>query len=450
MKRSSLGGHAVRILCGLAGLAILARGPAAAQQSELRIGQDLPVGVTPQGKLMIEPHLAAHPSDPNRLLAVGIAAKPDFSEVFCLVFVSSDGGQTWTQQRLDGAGCGDPWVSLVENRAVITALGTHPALPHQADQLLAFVSMDGGSAWPFIPQSLGSGHDGPRTLASADGTVYVTSGELWTDSMGRRRAGLFVGRALHATPHVEVQTRRYAPSNLNQNMEGAAVLSDGVLLVTYQDFQRPVGGTERAFRGRAGALETRRVWAIASPNGGRSLPEPTLVTEDCWARPTFLAVDATDGPYKDRLYHVCPGEDLKSILVASSSDGGWEWTDATPVEKPAEAFGSRNFPVISVNNEGVVMVAWMDRRDDASGGCYAPYVSASMDGGSTFTSAVRVASSVSCPDPARTGQAGSRFRVGGDYFGLAAAADSRFHVLWPDAREGVFTLRTATVAVEAR
>ena len=432
-----------------AALALMVGGPATAQEPEVRVGRDVSVGATPEGKLMIEPHLAAHPIDPNRLLAVGMTTEPDYSEEYCMIFASFDGGQSWTQQRPRGGGCGDPWLSLTEEGAVLTALGTHPDLPDNGNQLLAYFSSDGGTSWPSVPQSLGRGHDGPRSLPVGNSTVYVTSGNGWTDADGRRHWGLFLGRTSGPVPYVAIQAARHSPSNLNQNMEGIAMLSNGVLILTYQDFQRPVGGVERAFRGRAGALENRRVWAIASPDEGRTLPPPMLVTESCYARPTFLAVDATEGPYQDRLYHVCPGEELKTILVTSSSDQGWEWTDATPIEGPADTFGSKNFPVIAVNNEGVVAVAWMDRREDPSGDCYAPYLAASTDGGATFSRPVRVATAMSCPDASRTGQAGTRFRTGGDYFGLVGAVDGRFHVLWPDARDGIFRLRTTTVSVGA-
>ncbi len=436
------------LVCGAAAVVLNVSGHLEAQVPRISVGRDIPVGSTPEGKLMIEPHLAAHPSDPNRLLAVGLTTEPDYSEEYCLVFASSDGGQSWTQERPEGSGCGDPWLTLTEDGAFLTALGTHPDLADDRGQLLAYFSPDGGLSWSSVPQSLGRGHDGPRSVGRRDGAVYVSSGEGWTDTDGRRRWGLFLGRTSAASPFIQTRLTRYSPSNLNQNMEGIAFLSDGDLILTYQDFQRPVGGNERSFRGRAGALESRRVWASISTDGGRTLQPPMLVTESCYARPTFLAVDATDGPYRDRLYHVCPGDELKTVLVASSSDQGWEWTEATPIEGPADAFGSRNFPVIAVNNEGIVAVAWMDRRDDPSGNCYAPYIAASTNGGETFSRPTRVASAVSCPDAARTGQAGSRFRTGGDYFGLAAGADGRFHVLWPDARQGIFELRAATVSVD--
>ena len=40
-----------------------------------------------------------------------------------------------------------------------------------------------------------------------------------------------------------------------------------------------------------------------------------------------------------------------------------------------------------------------------------------------------------------------RWSWGGDYFGLTAAADGRFHVLWPHARSGKFELMPAAISV---
>lgn len=409
-----------------------------------QVGKDTSVGEPPEGKFLVEPHLAAHPIDPGRLLAVGWAMEPDYSEAHCLTFTSSDGGETWTRRKLEVEGCADPWVTLTPHRALLTTIGKHPALQDDARQLLAFFSADDGSSWSLVPQSLGRYHDGPRSLAAGEDTLYVTAGENWRDLSGHLRFGVFVGRARPGTPHVETRNR-VLPSNLNQVADGAAILSDGALIVTYDDYQRPVGGPERAFRSRDGALEARRAWAMISTDEGATFSPPMLVTESCYGRPTFLAVDTTDGPSRDRLYHVCGGDDYKSILLASSGSRGEEWTDASPIETPAEQVGSRREPQVAVNREGIVAVAWMDRRDDPSGDCYAPYFAASADGGATFSRPVRVASEVSCPDPARTGRAGGRFPTGGDYFGLVAAADGRFHVLWPDARDGVFELRTASV-----
>lgn len=433
-----------------AGVAFAVASPDSAargQETTLHVSQDVTVGARPDGMLLIEPHLAAHPTDPNRLLAVAITTTPDYAEEYCLVFASSDAGATWNQQRPEGRGCGDPWLTLTGERAVLTALATHPDLPTESNQLLAYLSKDGGSSWPWTPQSLGTGHDGPRTIAASDGTIYVTSGKAARDrTTGYGLNAMFLGWLGSTRSWIDSRPE-IVPSNLNQGADGAAVLSDGTLVYTYSDFQRPVGGPERAFRGRAGAVERRRTWAMTSRDDGRTFSHPLLVTESCFGRPTFLAADASDGPYRDRMYHVCPGTDLKTILVMSSATAGWEWTDAMPIEEASTESRMRHYPVIAVNNEGTVAIAWMDQRDDGPSHCYAPYFTASRDGGETFSRPVRLASAVSCPDTSRTGRAGSRFPMGGDYFGLVGAADGRFHIVWPDARDGMFGLRTASVRV---
>ncbi len=423
---------------------------ASAQELEYDVEQDVLVAREADGRVLIEPHLATHPSDPDHLLAAGwvhLAGEPAQAEERCATFHSSDGGRNWERRDLGGAGCGDPWVSLTnEGTAVLTALGTHSSLPDPADHnLVAYFSRDGGETWRDIPQGLGGGHDGPRSLAAPDGTIYVLSHQGRRDAAGKLRFMAFVGRVRPGRGHVETMNR-VVPSNLNQGSDGLAVLSDGTLVIAYNDFQRPV--PEGGFRSRAGALEVTRTWVMTSSDQGNSFSIPLLVTEECWYRPTFLAADTSSGPFQDRLYKLCEGDEQRSILLAYSTDHGEVWSAATPLEPPASEDGSRSEPQVAVNGQGVVGVAWMDGRDDPSGRCYAPYFAASVDGGLTFGPAVRVATELSCPDASRAGEFPvRRWPRGGDYFGLAAGADGRFHVLWPDARGGAFEIWTTAVSV---
>lgn len=422
---------------------------APAQEVEYDVGEDILVADPGDGRVLLEPHLAAHPSDPGHLVAVAWdhpAGGPAPADEHCATFHSSDGGRGWERRELTSVGCGDPWVSVSSaGTAVLTALGTHASLADTTNNLVAFFSGDAGVTWHDVPQGLGRLHDSPRSVAAPDGTIYLTSGQGWRPGAGRPRFTVFVGRVRPGRLHVDVLPR-VVPSNLNLNADGLAVLSDGTLVVTYYDFQRPV--PEGGFRSRAGALEGRRAWAVVSPDRGLSFSIPLLVTEECWTRPTFLAADTSGGPFRDRIYFLCEGDRQRAVLLAHSEDGGELWSAATPIEPPASEDGSRTEPQVAVNGRGVVGVAWMDRRDDPSRECYAPYFAASLDGGATFGPAVRVATELSCPDPARAGEFPlRRWSTGGDYFGFAAGADGRFHLLWPDARDGAFGIRTAAVTV---
>lgn len=63
-----------------------------------------------------------------------------------------------------------------------------------------------------------------------------------------------------------------------------------------------------------------------------------------------------------------------------------------------------------------------------------------VNGGEPFIPEKRVSSRTSCPD-------GSRWGGGGAWWGLVADATARFRLLWSDAREGRFHLRTEIIDV---
>jgi hypothetical protein len=110
--------------------------------------------------------------------------------------------------------------------------------------------------------------------------------------------------------------------------------------------------------------------------------------------------------------------------------------------------------VAAVSAAGVLGVSWYDARHDpdASRGrnrCQELFFTASVDGGRTFLADVPVSRGRNCPATPRNGSAGARWRAGGDYHGLVAAPDGRFHLLWADSRSGVYQLRFASLRVDA-
>jgi len=429
---------------------------AVSQELEIKVGENIKVSKDTNGMLFMEPYLAIDPSDPNHLIAVSFTSPTsDESDKDgnCVVFSSSNAGQTWSRHDLTGSNCGDPWISITSTGlAFVTALGEHSDLKDPERQLLVYTSADKGETWSEIPQSIGLNHDGTRSLAAPDGTLYILSGQ-YLKVKENGRFGIYLGMAKPGEEKVETLPT-IIPSNLNQNSDGLALLSDGSLVITYYDFQRKAEG---GFRSRAGRLKTTRSWAMISGDGGQSFSEPLFITEDCWARPTFLSVDASGGPFNDRLYYVCEGDNQKEILLTYSDDRGEEWTIRS-IESSAGPNGFRTEPQIAVNNQGIIGIIWMDRRDDPSadsynlyqtpkGHCYALYFSASADGGESFSKPVRVSSDLSCPDYEHLGYSAVRWRTGGDYFGLVASQSGAFHLLWPDARSGSFELWTAKVSV---
>ncbi len=81
---------------------------------------------------------------------------------------------------------------------------------------------------------------------------------------------------------------------------------------------------------------------------------------------------------------------------------------------------------------------------------YRAWFAASSDGGETFSAPRTLSSAISRPNRtelAKINYLQTRSR-GGDYIGLAAGADSVFHAAWADARDGLFRIFHASVALQ--
>jgi hypothetical protein len=91
-------------------------------------------------------------------------------------------------------------------------------------------------------------------------------------------------------------------------------------------------------------------------------------------------------------------------------------------------------------------VSWLQHEtgEDKSH-CYRIYFAASINGGETFSPPHVVSDAVSCPENALNKETIGRWVRGGDYMGLAAAADGSFHPVWVDARDGAFQVYTARI-----
>ena len=431
------------LICLLFGLLT----PLLAQQAgpSIRVGESVLVSRGLESRPLTEPHLVAHPTDPNHLLGATIVSSATAAwsaDQYCAAFLSRDGGRTWTRHDFAVLECGDPWVGITaQGTAVFTVLARHRSLPDTNSQLLVFLSADGGRTWNQTPQSLGRGHDHQTVAADAEGRIYILSGQGWRDAANTLRWSVFVARARPGRSYFDA-VHRFVPSNLNINTEGLAVLSDSSVVLSFVDFQRNVDGFTRE-----GRLDRPRVWVMVSRDRGETFSIPLLVTESCGSGWSFLAADTSSGPHRNRLYHVCRNREGTAILLHHSADRGERWSNPIPVESPARDSATRSHPQVAVNREGVLGVVWIDGRDDSTRRCHAVYFTASLDGGQSFLPATRLSSELSCPDSTRNGQAFARWPKGGDYFGLAAAADGRFHAFWADARSSMFQIWTVPVTI---
>jgi hypothetical protein len=308
----------------------------------------------------------------------------------------------------------------------------------------------GGISWPEPPVSLGQGHDhetlavdltnGPRR-----GAVYVASQQDYKETVtGMRFPAIFVTHSQDEGKTFTATTRVF-PSGLGFTVFPPAVLSDGSVVVPFEDFGRPVpGGLEW--------LSTERAWVLRSSDGGEHFAPPFLISESCGRGFPSLTVDSSASEFRDRLYWLCHDYDWRKVFLHFSSDHGMTWSTPAQVNRSSGNSPLVRTPAMTVNKNGVLGVAWYDGREDSRGflgylRCQSMFFTSSSDGGKTFSPEVKVSTEKSCPDSVENGMVGKRFPAGGDYQGMVALADGDFVLLWSDSRSGVFQLRAAKIKI---
>jgi hypothetical protein len=196
---------------------------------------------------------------------------------------------------------------------------------------------------------------------------------------------------------------------------------------------------------------------VRSLDGGETLDQPVKIADVYYdsripqLSMSSLAVDQSSGPFSGRMYASWPGagpEPRTQVFVSYSSDRGKTWSKPRIVSDDAGVIpnGSNpnNFmPVLAVNKNGVVGISWYDRRDNPDDLGYWVRFSASLDGGASWLPSIRVSTHANVVNPA---EHDTRFN-GGDTAGLAADAKGVFHPLWIDNRTGVHQMWTTTVMV---
>lgn len=442
--------------CLLGGLTLCTAGGGPRPEAKILVGEAVAVSGDRAGVPHVEPALAAHPTDPDLLFGAAVTypdADPRRGLDSTVVdgFRSTDGGRSWSRVSLPACRI-DPWVRFGRGGTLwVSCLGTkdHPVAVYR--------SADGGRTWSGpvrVPDGGRRGADRPILSAGAGESVYVAFGQsssapgltglAYAPAVSRSADG---GRTFAGPAFVH-------HDNLVQQPFDAEILSSGTYVLFFMDYATP----------QETPLAHRRSWAVRSADGGRTFSTPALIFEQAGQEmPWAVAVDRS-ATHRDRLYLAVDGSWQRragaapaasaasaasgpGLFLLTSDDGGETWkAGGTVTDAPPGA--NAETPAVAVNRDGVVGVAWYDTRHDPRGECYDLFFTASLDGGATFLPAVRVTPEPSCPQASeRQRGVASRWPFGGDYSGLAAGADGRFHLFWADSRSGVYQIRSAAAQV---
>jgi hypothetical protein len=222
------------------------------------------------------------------------------------------------------------------------------------------------------------------------------------------------------------------------------------------------------------------IHVISSKDGGETFSKSVRVADwkvdqarSAGGHVGQLAVDPGSKLFKDRIYLVYPEivSGRIQIRFSYSADEGKSWSKPVTVNddrSPAEEGQGPDhlLPALGVNKDGVVLVAWYDRREAKDNFGWRVRAAASLDGGETFSESVPVTDGANAYTPTTpwnvSGFAGNNdktglvtvavafkvfFTSGGHTSGMAVDTDGTFHPTWIDNRTGVAQLWSAPIKV---
>jgi hypothetical protein len=396
-----------------------------------------------------ETWLAVNPRNPKNRIVASMTLTPRSGLV---VYASTDGGKSWQRAKH-----GEQKALTIEGGDPVVAFDSSGTayFGYLSQGFKISRSTDGGLTWSSAATVPGSdSYDRPWLgVDQNNGRIYAT-GKMpieILEGVGPREAiGLSVSKDGGFTfsfprlllPGAPLEKALHIVSDM-------AVLPDGTIALVYVTYDFPPGELLRG-----------RFWCLVSADGGRTFSGPYLAAEHRsyghareWQSLKGLgggrlAVDTSNSSHKGRLYLAWQdvAEEHFQIVVATSSDGGKTWSKPLRVNDNRTASNQSNVG-IAVNAQGIVGIAWNDRRDDPSDNCFRPYFTASLDGGRRFLANWKVSDDAGCtvtpdgkPDP-------ERYPNGGETFGMAALPDGAFQIAWINGKSGVWQLYSSVIRV---
>lgn len=145
------------------------------------------------------------------------------------------------------------------------------------------------------------------------------------------------------------------------------------------------------------------------------------------------------------------GYNSTDIFLTKSTDMGETWSASTRVNDDHETNGCDQFhPWLSIDEQGIITIIFLDRRNDPANYLMDCYMTWSTDGGETFSKNIRLSTVSSDPqagsDEVDRGEtihgerprplSGSRAGLLGEYIGLSTRFGKKAAPVWTDTRNG--------------
>jgi hypothetical protein len=459
---------------------------------QITVGRNVQITADHPKVIHQEVFSSVNPDNPQQMLACSIY-EPGGRD-FNAVYASWDAGKTWQQtMNTDNTELGgDPVCAFgPDGSAYLVVLyvpkGGKLEGEHDDYAMWVYRSTDAGRTWqeptrlPFIDREYitwdrtGGKYNG-RMYINGTGSVHPIS-----DDEGERLIGLKLYTSDdHGKIFSNAPLRFAAPPHSILGMANSVVLSDGTLVTlfgeTLEGFSQEMNLTQAELKPSA------QIDIVRSEDGGRSLSAATKIDDWYMHRPRsegalipMLAVDPGSSVFKDRLYAVWCNFRVGhlQVMFSFSADKGKTWSKSRIIsDEGYSGEGDKGpdaiTPVIAVNKQGVVGIAWGDRRDNSDNLGWWYRFTASLDGGETFLPSTKVSEAANTYNGPRdwTPGAGAQ-KAGSDGVasldlsvspglflynaghtgGMDVSSDGTFYPVWVDDRTGVPQMWIAPVNV---
>jgi hypothetical protein len=431
------------------------------------------------------PSVAANPIDPGNVIS---GATDEIEEPDCRVasggslgcpfdpnanttglYVTKDGGATWSQQILDWGEYG-----LVSDGGTVVAFGPQPgggggfSYAGGARAYVGFLARSSGSGPDHEMVAVSFSDDGGSTwsrpvIATTQDTPVDLNDRLaiWADQNPDSPyfGNLYLSWTLFAgddnsaesqtySPHTIMIARssdaglsfaephKLMPAHTNSSLggrQGSTIRTDsnGTVYVFWDDTLEDESAVLAARSTDAastfdGPLLVAHKSDLPSPLPGASFRTNSFPSADIDARGNLYV---TWADYMHDRHAV--------VKIARSSDGGDNWQVSTAADVAGR---SAFYPALAVAGSHVLI--GFNAIDDVPAGTppgagvvtYDAYYAFSNDEGASFGSPVKISAAASDPDAATANSLASQFL--GDQNGLAAGSDSSFWFSWTDTRNG--------------
>ena len=424
------------------------------------VGVNIPVaGETTPDRQQVETTIAADPRNPNILVGGGqdLRLKSGGEHRWHGFYRSTDGGQTWTNSLLPGfpgdtsqQGLSSPlhgsnatsdpvlafdrfgdvyYAGLVFNVSAAGQFGNGPI-----GNIVAFIARYVNDGATYSGASLiTSVFSADKEWIAVDNTGGPHDGNLYVAVDGAQTpTSIFASLFTRSTDGGKTfSVPFYVPADQTGELAGVAVDSSGNVYVSTDAFD-PITGANLNY------IQVSKI-----TNGGTTLVQNVrAVNPASWVE-NGTALGATFRAFTipqiaadaNGVYLIFDDMRLgnSNVYLTRSTDGGTTWT--SPLRVNDVLTGQHFFPTIAVSG-GIVDVAWYDSRLNTGSTITAldVYFVNSFDNGVSFSSSVRVTSVSFNPGLAlRTDSPNPTEPFMGDYFEIAATPSTAYP-LWADNR----------------